>query len=75
MVQQDVHSCEQFRGAERLRDIVVRPRFERRDSLRLERPSGQHDDGQARPGSYVLYHLNTISIGQAQIDDGEVGSM
>jgi len=74
-MQQGLHSREQFRGAEWFGDVLVGPRFERGLSLRLARASGQHDDRQVRPGAYAAYQLNSIPIGQPQIDDGEVRSM
>jgi hypothetical protein len=50
-VQQGVLYCGQFRGAERLGDMVADRRFNHSDASRLEYANGQHDDGQVRPSS------------------------
>ena len=74
-MQQRLHPGEQFRGTEGFRHVIVSSRLERSHPLGLERARGQHDDRQVGPGTYVPDQLNSISIGQAQINDGEIGAL
>ena len=64
---------QQLAGAERLADIVVSARIERRDLVPLHPARRQHDDRHVAPFTHPADDFETIDIGQAQIDDHHVG--
>jgi len=67
------HPREQFRRAERLRHVVVGAGVERGDLLRLHRARGEHDDRHRRPRSHARDDLETIVVGQTEIDEQQIG--
>ena len=64
---------EQLGHRERLRDVVVRAFLERADLPPLGTVGGEHDDGAAIPPPEVLAHLDAVDVGQAKVEQHDVG--
>src|SRR5439155_1222159 len=60
---------------ERLGHVVVRPGVERAYLRLLQVPCGQDDHRYRRPAPDALHHLDAVHVGQAEIDDDEIGRM
>jgi hypothetical protein len=67
------HPREQLLHPERLGDVVVRPRVERLDLVGAVGSPGQHDDGRLGPAAQPLDHLDAVQVGQAEVEDHQVG--
>ena len=62
-------------GAERLRDVVVRPGLETHDLVHLLHLRGQHQNRHKRRLANPLADRDPIDLGQQQIKDDEVRAM
>ncbi len=74
--QQRSHARDDFIGAERLGDVIVRAKFEPDDAIGFFRLRGQHDDrdgGGRRVGANRATELQAIESWQHQVEDHEVG--
>jgi hypothetical protein len=67
------HPGQQFLHAERLRDIVIGAGVERFHLVHAVGPAGQHDDRGLGPAAQALDHLHPVQVGQAEIEDHQVG--
>ena len=67
------HAGEQLLHSERLGDVVVRSRVERLDLVGAVGSPGQHDDGRLGPAAQALDHLHAFQVGQAEVEDHQVG--
>ena len=67
------HAGEQFFYPERFGDVVIGARVERLHLVHAVGASGQHDDRRLRPAAQALDHLHPIQVGQAKIEDHQVG--
>ena len=66
-------SGQQLGQAERLDQVVVRPRVEGEHPFRLLAPGGHHDDRHLGPLPQLAADVHTIAIGQAQVQQDHVG--
>src|SRR2546428_3683724 len=64
---------EQLADGEGLGDIVVRAGVERFDLRALLRARRQHQDRHRRPGANAPDHVHAVDVGQAEVDDRQVG--
>ena len=64
---------EQLAGAERLGDVVVGAGVERRDLVPLLAPRREDDDRNGRPLAQPADHVEAVHVGQAEIEDDDVG--
>ena len=65
--------CEQFLHPERLGDEIIRAGVERGDLVLLGVPHGEHDHRDLAEGSDPADHLGAVEVGQAQIQQHQVG--
>ena len=63
----------QFANPERLLDIIVGAEIERLDLLRLAIARGEHDHRRRRELADVAQHLLAVAVGQAEVEDDEIG--
>nr|BFE82104.1 hypothetical protein GCM10020093_047050 [Planobispora longispora] len=59
-------------AGERLDQVVVRPRLQQTDDLRLVVPGRRHDDRDVRDTADHLQRLRPVQIGQAEIEDHRI---
>ena len=69
----DAQAREQLADAERLGQVIVGAEIERRDLVGLLVARGQHDDRPREPFAQALDHFEPGDVGQAEIDDDDVG--
>jgi hypothetical protein len=67
------HPGQQFFDAERLGDVVIGAGVERFHLVHTVGPAGQHDDRSLGPAAQPLDHLHSAQVGQAQVQDHQVG--
>ncbi len=73
MAQRDPQAREQLAHPERLGEVIVGAGVERRDLVALLAAGGEHDDRHVAPLPQPPDHLQAVEIGQAQVEDDEVG--
>jgi hypothetical protein len=73
--QQRAHPRHQFLHAERLGHVVVGAGIERGDFLAFVGAHGQHDHRHLRPLAQARQHLMAVEVGQAEVEDHQVGAM
>src|SRR6185295_3428864 len=66
---------EQFVDAERFGDVVVGAGVERGDLVGAAGAAGQHDDGDGGPAAEAADDLGALHVGQAEVEDDEVGAL
>ena len=64
---------QEFVHAERLGDVVVGPRVQRRHLLVGSPAGGEHQDRYARPAAQGLDDVHAVHVRQAQVEDDHVG--
>jgi hypothetical protein len=65
----------QFGEPERLGDVVVGASIQADDDVRFLCTRGQHDDGKIwMLGSYLAAHIETVDVGQGEIEEDKVES-
>src|SRR5664279_6582477 len=64
---------EQFIDAERFGDVVIRPGIQGLHLVTAAGTSGKHDDRHSRPATQPPDHLDTVHIGQPEVEDDDVG--
>jgi hypothetical protein len=64
---------EQLAEPERLGEIVVGAHLEPDDLVDLLALGGDHDDGHGRPGTQLAAHRQAVHVGQADVEQDEVG--
>ncbi len=73
--QQRANPRQQFTDAKGLGQVVVGACVERADFLRFGKARRQHQHGRAGPASEVRDERNAIAVGQAEIEEHEIGWM
>ena len=69
-----VDSCDDLGQGERLGDVVVAPDGQTGQLVLQRVASGEEEDGDAKPvGTQAPGHLETIQVGQHDVEDQEVG--
>src|SRR5260221_3212222 len=71
--QHDPHASEQLLEGEWFDEIVVGPDLETLQSVVDRVTRGQEDDGHVSTGPQLPGELETVSAGQADVEDDEVG--
>jgi hypothetical protein len=67
------HPGQEFFDAERLGDVVIGAGVERFYLVHTVGASGQHDDRRLGPAAQALDHLYPVQVGQAEVEDHQVG--
>jgi hypothetical protein len=67
------HPGQQFLDPERLGHVVIGAGVERLHLVHAVGPAGQHDDRGLGPAAQPLDHLHPVQVGQAEIEDHQVG--
>ncbi len=75
MSEGDRDSREQLGDTERLGDVVVGPEVEGLDFSGLQSPGRQDDHRHARPLTDALEDGDAVDIGQAEVQEDEVGKL
>ena len=57
--------------AERFGDVVVGAGVEGGDLVAAARPAGQHDDGHRGPAAQTVNDVETVQVGQAEVEHDE----
>ena len=73
VAQRHAHAREQLAGAERLRQVVVGPGVERLDLVRLLPARGDDHDRHGAPVADAAHDLDAVEVGQAEVEQHEVG--
>ena len=73
VAQRHAHARQQLAGAEGLGQVVVGAGVERGDLVALLAARRQHDDRHVRPLAQAPDHLQAVDVGQAEIEDDDVG--
>ena len=71
--QRHADARQQLLGAERLRHVVVGAGVERADLVGLRAARREHDDRRRAAVSQQPAHLDAVHVGQAQVQDDEIG--
>ena len=66
---------QEFGHAERLDHVIVGAEFEQPHLFGLAAAHRQHDQRHARPGPQPFQHLGAVHVGQAEIEDDQVGRL
>ena len=66
-------ACQQLANAEWLGQVIIRPRIEQRDLLRLLMAGGHHNDGNRLVLAHFAHQLHAIPIGKPQIENNDIG--
>src|SRR3569623_40443 len=75
MAQRDSNSREQFADAERLGEVVVGARIERCNLVFLLSARRQDDHRRRKPFAQASEHVEPVLIGQAKIENNQVGRL
>ena len=73
--QRRVCAREQLRHAERLDHVIVGTILKQAHLLRLVRAHREHDHRHGRPAAQALEHFRAVHIGQAEIENDDVGRL
>ena len=66
------HPRQQLFDPERLGDVIIGARVQRLDLVAAAVAAGQHDDRGLGPAAQPLDHLDTVQIGQTQVEDHQI---
>ena len=66
---------QQLGHAERLDHVIVGAEFEQPDFLGFAGAHREHDQRHARPGAQPLQHFGAVHVGQAEIENHQIGRL
>ena len=67
------NACHQLAETERLHHVVVGPELEEHDAIDFLGARGEHDDRDVRATAQRPAHIRAIAIGEAEIQEHELG--